>query len=276
MPIRAYLVLHRMRLIWCVVIALLIPIFVVLSTASEHGFDLEVFWNHFCGCTPGKGDNFALLYASTFTAFLLGTLLSPSANAYAPTAGTLGFRSGIPYTLTRPMQRSTALFAPAVIAFLAIVILPAAGFSIVFGWMRLVHAPALAFFLQALRLAPDVAVLPTGASLLSLLVAAHAISIYLASVSIGLFAYVLFSSQRWFMLSRHTWVRVVGSLQTTVLFIAPVMLRGITPRVVSWLFLIPLGQSPAWRPSVSLLLIHYAIPAALMLCAWRTLQASDL
>jgi hypothetical protein len=278
MPVRAYLVLHRTQLILCASIALLVPFAVVLFTTSGDGHDFGVFWNHFCGCAPGKGDAFALLYASTFTALLIGTILSlgnRSANAYATTMGAPGFRSGMPYTLTRPMRRSAALFTPAIIAFLAIVILPALGFAIIFGWMRLVHAPALAFFPQTLRLIPDAAVLPPDASLFSLLGAAHAVSSYLASISIGLFAYVLFYSQRWLMLSRHLWIRTVSVFQTTALFIFPTMLRRISPRAASWLFLIPQGQRLAWHPSASLLLIHYVIPAVLMFWSWRTLQATE-
>jgi hypothetical protein len=278
MPIRAYLVLHRTRLIWCASIALLVPFAVVLFTTSEGRPDLGVFWNRFCGCAPGKGDAFALLYASTFTALLIGTILAlgnSSGNAYATTTGAPGFRSGMPYTLTRPMRRGTALFAPTIIALLAIVILPVLGFTIIFGWMRLVHAPALAFFPQALRLIPDAAVLPLDASLFSLLAAAHAVSSYLASISIGLLIYILFYSQRWLMLSRHLWVRTMAAFQSTALLLFPAILRRISPHFASWFFLIPNGQRLSWHPSASLLLIQYAIPTALMFWSWRTLQTAD-
>jgi len=278
MPIRAYLVLHRTQLIWCAAIALLVPFVMVLFTASNGRPDFGIFWNHFCNCAPGKDDAFALLYASSFTTLLIGLILhlgNRSVNTYAANAGTPGFRSGIPYMLTRPMRRRAALFAPVLPGFLAIAILPALGLGIVFGWMHLVHAPALVFFPRALRLIPDAAVLPPGASLVSLLVAAHAVSSYLASVSIGLLVYVLFYSQRWLMLSRHSWVRIVAVLQSTVFLFTPIMLRRISPRVGSWLFLVPRGQRIDWHPSALLLLVHFAIPTALMLWSWRVLQSGD-
>jgi|GEM_PF-3746912 len=155
MPIRAYLVPYRTRLIWCAIVALLIPFAIVLLTASEGSPDFGVFWNHFCGCAPGTGDTVVLLYGSTLTALIVGILLghgNPLAKGYAAGQLAPGSRSGMPFLLTRPTTRSRALFAPVIIATLAIFILPALGFTIIFSWLRLVHTPALAFFPQALRL----------------------------------------------------------------------------------------------------------------------------
>lgn len=278
MPIRAYLVLYRTRLIWCVIVALLIPFAIVLFAASEHGLDFGVFWNHFCGCPPGVGDAVGLLYSSTFTAVVIGVILSlgvRSVNAYANHAGAPGFRSGMPFTLTRPMSRKSALFTPAIIATLTIVILPALGFAIIFGWLRLAHAPALAFFPRALRLIPSASTLPADASLSTLLIAAHAPAMYLASISMGLIAFSLYYAQRWLTLSQNSWVRTAGALQPTLLYFTPVANRLLGRGYSSVLYMIPLKQNLAWHPTLLLLFLHYAFPVALLLWSWRTLQAAD-
>lgn len=276
MPIRAYLVLHRTRLIWCSVVALLVPFAIVLLTASEDGPDFGVFRNHFCGCAPDTGDAVALLYGSTLTAAVIGVLLAQGSRAAGTyVSGGQGFRSGMPFTLTRPTTRSSALFTPAIFATLAIAILPAIGFAIIFGWLRMVHAPALAFFPRALRLVPTAAALPPDASLPTLLLAAHAPAAYLASISLGLLAFTLYYTQRWLMLSKNPWIRTLGALQTSFLYFTPVATRWLSRGYTSALYLIPAKQNLAWHPTATPLLIHYAIPAALLLWSWRTLQTAD-
>ena len=275
MPIRAYLVLHRTRLIWCAVIALLVPLAVVLFTSSDTFVDFGVFWNHFCGCAPSQGDAFLLLYASGLIAVVIGVVLGLNINSNNIAAGPPGFRTAMSYRLTRPMRRTTVLFAPAMMAFVVIALLPALGFAVVFGWMYAAHAPALAFFPQALRLVPAVAELPADASLLSLLAAAHVLSIYLGSVSLGFGVYALFYSQRWLLLSRHTWVRLVAALQHSALFLFPLTSSHMSSRLVSWIVLAPRGRRLAWHPSAWMLLVHYAVPVALLYWAWRTLKAVD-
>ncbi|MGI4829629.1 MAG: hypothetical protein ACRYFU_15755 [Janthinobacterium lividum] len=264
MPIRAYLVLYRTRLIWCAFVALFVPFAIVLFAASEDGFDFGVFWNHFCGCPPGVGDVVVLLYGSTLTAVVIGLILSLG-----------GFRSGMPFTLTRPMSRKSAFFTPSIIAGLTIVILPALGFAIIFGWLRLAHAPALAFFPRALRLIPSASTLPADASLSTLLIAAHASATYLASVSMGLMAFSIYYAQRWLMLSQNSWIRTAGALQPTLLYFTPVARRLLSPGYSSALYLIPPKQNLAWHPTPLLLFLHYAVPVALLLWSWLTLQATD-
>jgi hypothetical protein len=278
MPIRAYLVLYRTRLIWSAIVALLIPFAIVLLTASEGSPDLGVFWNHFCGCAPGTGDTVVLLYGSLLTALIVGILLGPgdpSVKAHAAGQGVPGSRSDMPFLLTRPITRSSTLLLPVIIATSAIAILPTLGFTIIFSWLRLVHAPALAFFAQALRLIPSVVILPANASLPTVLIAAHMPANYLASLSTGLLAFSLFYAKRWLMLSRSSWVGIAGALLPSFLYFTPLATRWLGRGYTSVLYLVPPKQNLAWYPTPYLLFFHYAIPVALLFWSWRTLQTAD-
>jgi|GEM_PF-6275584 len=98
---------------------------------------------------------------------------------------------------------------------------------------------------------------------------------YLGSISIGLLAFSLFYAERWLTLSRSSWVRIAGALQPSFLYFTPLATRWLGRGYTSVLYLIPPKQNVAWYPTPSLLFLHYAIPIALLLWSWRTLQTTD-
>lgn len=275
MPIRAYLVLYRTRLIIAVILALLSPVALVAFTASE-GFDLGTLWSHYCGCAPSAGDAFLLLYTPTLIAILVAVMLGIGAAVAAPNPNLPTYnRNNIPYLLTRPSGRERLILAPAMIAGLLIVLLPAAAYAAVFGWMYLVHAPALAFFPRALRLYPEAAALPANASMHDLLSAAHVLRHYAGSVALGLCMYGVLYTPRWLALSRNGWIRFGAALQSTVLALIPGTLRFTGWSFLSAIYMVPRGHSLAWLPSSPNIAIHIGIAILLFAASIRITRQAD-
>jgi hypothetical protein len=179
------------------------------------------------------------------------------------------------FLLTRPIPRSAALFAPLVLASLAIAILPTLAIALVLGWLRLVHAPSLGHLLATLQQIPAVRSLGPHPSFPALLSAIQFPRRYAAAIALGLCSYTILASQRWLILSPNTHLKFLGIFPAFIVFF-PVA-RLFSSHLINFLFMTPGRGAPLGSaPSIFTIAVHYAFAAAVVFGSWRLLRTIEL
>jgi hypothetical protein len=253
MLLHPYIFLFRKRILWAAIACLAMAVLSFLVTSSED-LNPQALWHHACTCPFDTSDT-RLLLDNSLTFFLLAILFGFNTG---PTARNAFSTSGpSQFLLTRPQSRLNVLLAPLVVAATAISVLPGLAWLLLLGWLTAVHAPAHDHLTGLLELIPSAAHLGPHPGFFALAAAAHLGRFYLAGISLGLSAYVVFSSSRWLTQSRFRAVKTLGFLA----YIA--MVAGgwrFIPRY--WLFMFPKGDALTYVPSAPAIAVHFAFAAA--------------
>jgi hypothetical protein len=280
MPTYPWLLYYRYRVLTVAISSLLMTCLAHLWVSGDGFNDFGIFWHGFCGCPVDPRDAFVLLNLPPFTALIAGFVfgyLSPGAVALPAAAGIPGnqLKALNRFFLTRPVSRRNAFFFPAAIAMTTIVLLPAAAFLLLVGWLSLVHAPSLHHLMATIRIIPAVSQLGQHPTFLQVLGAVSAPRRYLAALSVGFCAYALLSSQQWMMLSPSKKINALGIFSALLLFVP--MWRVFGHQTADMMFLAPGHGTPlAYLPSVLGIALHFAIAAAILTGCWRILRTAEL
>jgi len=288
MHLRSTFMLFRGRLIMVSVFTMILVLFVVFNAIGESPTDIGVFWHHICDCPPDTRDvlvffdSLAVIcgYMGIFLGIVTGITLSVNTGATGRNTGPIALGDTL-FFLTRPIPRGNILFPPLLIATAALTIIPASCFLLILGWLRLVHAPALAHIAADMQLVPSIAALGPHPTFFQTIAAAPVYRHYLAAISVGLCAYALMSAQRWLSLSPNKNLRQLILVPFLLLIFGPLFILwtifGDHPAIFSTLLLwAPKGASLDYQPSILAIALHFAFAAAVLYGSWRLVQQADL
>ena len=149
MLLRPFFTLLRGRLIAVFILAMLIVLLVFFNSSAESATDFSIFWHKFCGCPPDPHDVLFFLYSfsviACYAGGILGFITGLRLGVNIAGQGSNPVATGdTRLLLTRPIPRRTVILNPFVIATAALTLFPALAYLLLFGWLNLVHAPALA------------------------------------------------------------------------------------------------------------------------------------
>lgn len=272
--IQSWLILFRRRLLWAFTASVFFTLFMHMWITAEGPTDFGVFWHHFCGCPVDRDDlrvllNFPIIYAVAGFILGLAPLQTASVQAVSP-----AYAAETSFLLTKPVPRRTLLLAPLALATAAIAVLPSLAITLLFGWLRLVHAPSLHYLLVTVQQIPAVATLGQHPSFVATWSALQMTPRFAASVTLGLCAYTMMASQRWLVLSPKKTLRLLGVLPPLLLCF-PVRLFG--GAVINYLLMTPEHDAVLGTvPSTSAILTHLAFAAAVIAGCWRLLSATEV
>ena len=285
MLLRPFLTLVRGRLIFVSLFTMFIVLLVFYNSSAESPTDLTIFWHKFCGCPPDPRDVLFFLYSFSVIAcytggilgFITGLRLGVSTSGSGSNPVPIGDRR---FLLTRPIPRRTILLNPLIIALAALTLIPPAAYLLLFGWLSLVHAPALAHIAADAQLIPAVAALGPHPSFFAALRASHALRFYLAAISIGLCTYSMLYAQRWLGLSPNKHFQLLGIAPLLLFIFIPAILgsaafgKGSIPLALfMWA---PKTASLDFQPSPLAITLHLAFAAVVLFGSWRLMQQAEL
>jgi hypothetical protein len=272
--VQSWLLLSRGRLLGAFAASVFFTLFVHMAVSADGPTDLGIFWHHFCGCPVDPDDvrillNFPITFG--FVGLVLGIMpIKPLAQQGSPASV-----SDTLFLLTRPIPRSTALFAPLAVATVAIAVLPTLAIALLLGWLRLVHAPSLGYLLATIEQIPAVRSLGPHPSFPALLSAIQFPRRYAAAIALGLCSYTILASQRWLILSPNKHLKFLGIFPAVILFF-PVA-RLFSGHLINFLLMTPGRAAPlGYAPSTPTIALHYAFAAAVIFGSWRLLRTIEL
>ncbi len=255
-----FLRLYRKRLIFCGVFSLVALLVVFWAVAGRFG-GLGVFWNRDCAMST-PADVWTLLYLPSVLCCVIGAAMgNPTVRSLTITIQSLlGLAGETKFLLTRPVARVELIRWPAVLAAVALVVVPLAPVLLLGLWLWAVHAPALG---QVMRL---MEVVQQG----------HLWRFYGAAVSLGLCVYSLMASQRWTATSDRIGLKFFSA------FIAPLIVFG-----QIWLLqyeayrtLVLMGPPPGagldFAPSTTAIVLHLAFAGAVLYGSWRLAEEAEM
>lgn len=245
MLFRPFLLLFRKRLITLAILSLAAAILVALTDLGHIYiiFLTFYFWiGVFLGLTPGR-------------------------RRYAQTR----------FLFTRPIPRSAVLLRPLAVASFAIAVFPVAALFLLFGCLHLVHATVLGRPVAMVALVPSASGVGPQPSLVDLLATIHFARYYLATLSIGLCAYTVMASARWFELGPSKWLRSLIVFPSFLMLLFIVSINGIAPSSLGTLLFLwpPIGAALNYLPSTSGIALHFAFAAGVIYGCWRVAQRID-
>ena len=279
MLLRPWLLYYRRRLITAAIFSVVTACFAHIWVSAKSFSDFGIFWHSVCGCPVDPDDARFLLNNLSLDTFVLAIIfgyLSPgttnSASASLPGGP---FKAVGRFFLTRPISRGDAFFIPQAIALAAIALLPPIAFLLLFGWLRLVHAPSLHHLLATLQVIPAVSALGPHPTFVQLFTALSASRRYLAAVSVGFSAFAILSSHQWLMLSANKKLNALGIFPLLLLFVPVAKFMGRhAPR---FLFLAPSRDTYlTYLPSTLAITLRFGIAAAILYGCWRIFRTAEL
>jgi len=285
MLLRPFFTLLRGRLIFVFLFTMLIVLVVFSNSSAEGLTDLTIFWSKFCGCPPDLHDVLFFLYSfsviACYAGGILGFITGLRLGVNTAGSGSNPVATGdTRFFLTRPITRRKVLLNPLFIATAALALIPAAAYLLLFGWLSLVHAPALAHLAADAQLIPAVAALGPHPTFFAALTASHVWRFYLAAISIGLCTYSILYAQRWLALSPNKHLRLLGIAPLLLFIFIPGLLgsaafgKGSIPGAL--LMWAPKTASLDFQPSALAIGVHFAIAAAILFGSWRLMQQVEL
>jgi len=285
MLLRPFLTLLRGRLIAVFILTMLIVLLVFSNSSAESPTDLTIFWHKFCGCPPDPRDvrfflhSFSVIacYAGGILGFITGLRLGVNTAGQGSRPVATGDTRLL---LTRPIARRTVVLNPLLIAAAALTLIPALAYLLLFGWLSLVHAPALAHIAEDAQLIPAVAALGPHPAFFAALTASHVWRFYLAAISIGLCTYSILYAQRWLSLSANKNLRLLGIAPLLLFIFVPEILASAVFGKGSILLVLlmwaPKASGLDFQPSLLAIALHFAFVAAVLYGSWRLIQQADL
>jgi len=285
MLLRPFFTLLRGRLIVVFILTMLIVLLVFFNSSAESATDLSIFWHKFCGCPPDPHDVLFFLYSfsviACYAGGILGFITGLRLGVNIAGQGSNPVATGdTRLLLTRPIPRRTVILNPFVIATAALTLFPALAYLLLFGWLNLVHAPALAHIAADAQLIPAVASLGPHPAFFAALTASHAWRFYLAAISIGLCTYSILYAQRWLALNANKHLRLLGIASLLLFIFVPGILSfavfGKSPILLALVMWAPRASSLDFQPSILAIVLHFAFAAAVLYGSWRLVQQADL
>jgi len=285
MPLRPFLTLLRGRIIAVFILTMLIVLLVFSNSSAESATDLTIFWHKFCGCPPDPRDvrfflqSFSVIacYAGGILGFITGLRLGVNTAGQGSNPVATGDTRLL---LTRPIPRRTVILNPLLIATAALTLVPALAYLLLFGWLSLVHAPALAHIAADAQLIPAVAALGPHPTFFAALTASHVWRFYLAAISIGFCTYSILYAQRWLALSVNKHLRLLAIAPLLLFIFVPGILSfaafGKSPILLALVMWAPKASSLDFQPSILAIALHFAFAAAVLYGSWRLIQQVDL
>jgi hypothetical protein len=278
MLLRPWLFYYRRRLITAAIFSVVAACLTYMWVTADGFSDVGVFWHSFCGCPVDPDDAHFLLNNLSFDTFILAIIfgfLSPGATNAGTNLPEGPFKAIGRFFLTRPISRSDAFLVPQAIALASIALLPLLAFLLLFGWLRLVHAPSLHHLLATLQVIPAASALGPHPTLVQLLGALSAARRYLAAVSVGFSAFAILASQQWLMLSANKKLNALGVLPLLLLFVPATRLMG--RHASGFVFLAPNRDTYlTYLPSTLAISLHFAVAAAVLYGCWRIFSTAEL
>jgi hypothetical protein len=253
MLFRAYRMLYRRRFFAAAFIVLLTTVFFVVLAIHLHENA-----NH-----PATGNLNPVLTSLSFVSLLVGIIFGASAAIHPP-----GFPNQLRFLLTRPNPLRVAQFYPLAIATVSIVGLPALGWIVVLGVLRLAYPPLFGRLTEVVAAYPRVLLLGSHPSLSATLGAMQAGKRYLAAVSVGLAVFTCLAALRWCTLSTRKRLRRIGMFGLSLLPSLLICMNLVWHSPISQAILLAQLRrgTPDYLPSNLGIALHFVF-AAVCLCA---------